>query len=200
MAIEQVSSGSPLDAYRRASAAMHRSPDVAPEAPEAVRQGSDARRVAESVSGASPAYLTGPDNQPVAGGVGTRTAIVVRPADPAASLEQAGREIERAYATAAPAAVDQIAAGMDGRARTRPETPPWLRDQLLTAEQALRAVTLDAAYAAFEDDRKGSLTPGKLADVVVLSEDILTCPEERIRSAQVVYTIIGGQVRHQRDR
>jgi len=73
-------------------------------------------------------------------------------------------------------------------------------EQRMTRQQALRSYTLDAAYAAFEDDRKGSLTPGKLADVVVLSEDILTCPEERIRSAQVVYTIIGGQVRYQRER
>jgi hypothetical protein len=73
-------------------------------------------------------------------------------------------------------------------------------EQRMTRQQALRSYTLDAAYAAFEDDRKGSLTPGKLADVVVLSEDILTCPEERIRSAQVVYTIIGGQVRYPRDR
>ena len=41
--------------------------------------------------------------------------------------------------------VDQIAAGMDGRGRTSPETPPWLRDQLLTAEQGLKTVTEDAA-------------------------------------------------------
>lgn len=73
-------------------------------------------------------------------------------------------------------------------------------EQRMTRQQALRSYTLDAAYAAFEDDRKGSLTPGKLADVVVLSEDILACPEEQIRSAQVMYTIIGGQVRYQRER
>lgn len=137
MAIEQVSSGSPLDAYRRASAAMHRSPEVAPEASETVRQGSDARRVAESVSGASPAYLTGPDNQPVAAGVGTRTSIVVMPADPAASLEQAGREIERAYASAAPAAVDQIAAEQAYRAQAE------ARDVLALHAQAEGAKALD---------------------------------------------------------
>jgi hypothetical protein len=137
MAIEQVTSGSPLDAYRRASAAMHRSPDVAPDAPAAVQQESDARRVAESVSGASPAYLTGPDNQPVSAGVGTRTEVVVSSADPAGSLEQAGREIERAYASAAPAAVDQIAAEQAYRAQAE------ARDALALRAQADGAKALD---------------------------------------------------------
>jgi hypothetical protein len=137
MAIEQVTSGSPLDAYRRASAAMHRSPDVAPDAPAAVQQESDARRVAESVSGASPAYLTGPDHQPVSAGVGTRTEVVVSSADPAGSLEQAGREIERAYASAAPAAVDQIAAEQAYRAQAE------ARDALALRAQADGAKALD---------------------------------------------------------
>jgi hypothetical protein len=137
MALEQISSGSPLDAYRRASAAMHRSPDVAPEAPEVVQQGSDARRVAESVSGASPAYLTGPDNQPVTAGVGTRTEVVATSADPAGSLQQAGREIERAYAAASPAAVDQIAAEQAYQAQAR------ARDDLALRAQAEGAKALD---------------------------------------------------------
>jgi hypothetical protein len=110
MAIEQVPGGSPVDAYRRAAAAMHRSPEVAPDAPETVRQESEARRVAESVSSASPAYLTGPDNRPVAAEVGTRTEVVATAADPAGSLQQASRQIERAYASASPPAADVIAA------------------------------------------------------------------------------------------
>jgi predicted amidohydrolase YtcJ len=73
-------------------------------------------------------------------------------------------------------------------------------EQRMTREQALRSYTLDAAFAAFEEDRKGSLTPGKLADVVVLSHDILTCPEEQLRSARVLYTIVGGQVRYEHTR
>ena len=56
--------------------------------------------------------------------------------------------------------VDQIAAGMDGRLRTRPATPPWAQDQLLTAEQGLRAVTLDAAWALGDEGRRGHLAPG----------------------------------------
>ena len=64
----------------------------------------------------------------------------------------------------------------------------------MTREEALRSYTLDCAYAAFEEDIKGSLTPGKLADLVVLSQDILTCPDEQIREAKIDYTIIGGQI------
>jgi predicted amidohydrolase YtcJ len=66
--------------------------------------------------------------------------------------------------------------------------------QAMTREEALKSYTKDAAYAAFEEDIKGSLTPGRLADVVVLSHDIMTCPEDEIRSAKVDYTIVGGKV------
>lgn len=66
--------------------------------------------------------------------------------------------------------------------------------QALTRSEALRAATLDAAYAAFEEQRKGSLEPGKLADVVVLTENLLEVPAERIGEARVLYTIVGGRV------
>src|SRR5205085_7187330 len=67
-------------------------------------------------------------------------------------------------------------------------------NQKMTREEALRSYTRDCAYAAFEEDIKGSLAPGKLADIVVLSRDIMTCPEEEIRTAKVLYTIVGGKV------
>jgi predicted amidohydrolase YtcJ len=67
----------------------------------------------------------------------------------------------------------------------------------MTREEALRSYTLSAAYAAFEEDIKGSLTVGKLADVTVLSKDILTVPEEQIRDARVLYTIVGGEVKYE---
>jgi len=137
MAIEQVSSVTQLDAYRQAAAATHRSPDVVPEAPEAVRQESEARRVAESVSGASPAYLTGPDNRPVTSEVGTRSPVVATAADPAASLEQAGRDIERAYAAASPPAPDVIAAEQAYQAQAA------ARDGLAQRAQAGGARSLD---------------------------------------------------------
>ncbi len=65
--------------------------------------------------------------------------------------------------------VDQIAAGIDGRVRSSPETPPWLLDQLLTADQGLRAVTADAAYALGDETRRGHVAPGTLGDVTILS-------------------------------
>jgi len=71
-------------------------------------------------------------------------------------------------------------------------------EQSMTREEALRSYTIDAAYAAFEEDVKGSLTPGKLADIVVLSKDILTIPENEIPDAGVVYTIIGGEIVYRR--
>lgn len=67
-------------------------------------------------------------------------------------------------------------------------------EQAMSRMAALRSYTIACAYAAFEEDIKGTLTPGKLADVVVLSKDILTVPEEEIRDTQVLYTIVGGKV------
>ncbi|MBL7826686.1 MAG: amidohydrolase [Saprospiraceae bacterium] len=67
-------------------------------------------------------------------------------------------------------------------------------EQKMTREEALYAYTLWNAYGAFEENEKGSLTPGKLADVVVLSENLLTCPPETILSAKVTKTIVGGKV------
>ena len=66
----------------------------------------------------------------------------------------------------------------------------------MTREEALESYTINNAYAAFEEHLKGSLTPGKLADIVVLSQDIMTIPEEDIPATEVVYTIVGGEVRY----
>jgi hypothetical protein len=71
-------------------------------------------------------------------------------------------------------------------------------DQRMSRTEALRSYTLSTAYAAFEEDIKGSLAPGKLADITVLSRDILTVPEEEIPQTEVVYTIVGGKVRYQK--
>lgn len=67
-------------------------------------------------------------------------------------------------------------------------------DQRMTREEALRSYTVNGAYASFEEDIKGSLTPGKLADITVLSKDIMTIPDNEILSAEVLYTIIGGKI------
>jgi predicted amidohydrolase YtcJ len=71
-------------------------------------------------------------------------------------------------------------------------------DQRMSREEALRSYTLNNAYAAFEEKLKGSLEPGKLADVTVLSRDIMTIPEDAILSTDVEYTIVGGKVRYER--
>ena len=68
-------------------------------------------------------------------------------------------------------------------------------DQRMSRIEALRSYTINGAFAAFEEKSKGSLTPGKYADIVVLSKDILTVPESEIPSAKVSYTIVGGKVR-----
>jgi predicted amidohydrolase YtcJ len=68
----------------------------------------------------------------------------------------------------------------------------------MTRIEALRSYTVNAAYAAFEEDIKGSLEVGKLADVTVLTRDILTVPDEEIETAKVAYTIVGGKVVYRR--
>ncbi len=70
----------------------------------------------------------------------------------------------------------------------------FFSDQRLDRMQALKTYTINGAYAAFEDDIKGTLVPGKLADITVLSKDILTIPEEEILSTEVIYTLVGGKV------
>jgi predicted amidohydrolase YtcJ len=67
-------------------------------------------------------------------------------------------------------------------------------EQRMTRDQALRSYTKNAAFAAYEEDLKGTLSPGKLADIVILSKDVLTVPVEEIREAKAVYTIVGGRV------
>jgi len=67
-------------------------------------------------------------------------------------------------------------------------------DEALTRRQALKSYTVNNARMAFEEDVKGTLTPGKLADVAVLSQNILTGPAERLRNASVDYTVVGGDV------
>jgi len=70
----------------------------------------------------------------------------------------------------------------------------WLQDESLSVKEAIECYTLGSAYASFEEDIKGSLQVGKLADIVVLSKDIFTMPEEEMLNTEVVYTILGGKI------
>jgi predicted amidohydrolase YtcJ len=67
-------------------------------------------------------------------------------------------------------------------------------DQKVTRQQALRMATINNAWLTMEERTKGSIEPGKLADLVILSEDPLTCPEPRLRDAKVLATLVGGKV------
>ena len=70
--------------------------------------------------------------------------------------------------------------------------------QRMSREEALKSYTWNNAYAAFEDQVKGSLQAGKLADITVLSRDIMTIPEDEIPATDVVYTIVGGKIAYDR--
>ena len=94
--------------------------------------------------------------------------------------------------------IDPIASFHCAVTRELPDGSIFFPEQRMTREQALRAYTINNAYAAFEEDIKGSLKVGKLADITVLSKDIMKIPEDEIRSAEVVYTIIGGKVKYRK--
>ena len=70
----------------------------------------------------------------------------------------------------------------------------WVPEERLTVEDALRAYTQGSAFAAFEEKEKGSIAPGKLADLVVLAQDLFSIPPEKIKEARVALTIVGGKV------
>ncbi|HEX8317866.1 amidohydrolase [Longimicrobium sp.] len=75
----------------------------------------------------------------------------------------------------------------------------WVPEQKITVEEALRAYTATAAYASFEEGIKGTLEPGKLADLVIIDRDIRRVAPEAIREARVTATIIGGEIVFQAD-
>jgi predicted amidohydrolase YtcJ len=73
-------------------------------------------------------------------------------------------------------------------------------EESVSVMDAIRIHTINAAYAEFEENIKGSIEPGKLADMVVLAEDPLTIPPDKIRNIKVDYTIVDGEVMYQRAR
>lgn len=70
----------------------------------------------------------------------------------------------------------------------------WIPQERIGVAEAIAAYTLCGAYASFEEKQKGSIEPGKAADLVALSEDILEIAAERINQVQVVLTIFDGKV------
>ena len=90
--------------------------------------------------------------------------------------------------------VDPIASYYASVSRKLADGKTFYPDQRMSRMEALKSYTLDAAYAAFEEENRGSLKPGKYADITVLSKDILKVPEDEIPTARVAYTIVGGKV------
>ena len=87
----------------------------------------------------------------------------------------------------------------DGATRTGVEAraaPDWMTDQAVTVEQALDLLTRAGAYATFEEDRKGTIAVGKLADLVLLSDDPRTVPIAELPEVEAVMTMIGGSVEY----
>jgi predicted amidohydrolase YtcJ len=76
------------------------------------------------------------------------------------------------------------------------EAPDWLSEGAIHVQEALPMMTINAAYVLHMDDAVGSLEPGKLADVVILSDNPLTVPSASLRDLHVLMTMIGGKVEH----
>jgi predicted amidohydrolase YtcJ len=90
---------------------------------------------------------------------------------------------------------DLIAGAMDGMGSDGSQAPPPVAAQTLTYEQALRSVTIDAAYAIRAEDLRGHLAVGTYGDVTIVSGDMSTATPDAIREMSVVATIVGGKVR-----
>ncbi len=80
--------------------------------------------------------------------------------------------------------------------QTWEETPPggWLPEQRIPVAQAVEAYTLGAAYAGHREKTEGSITPGKLADLILVSQNIFVVEPHTIRKTEVLLTMVGGKV------
>ena len=95
--------------------------------------------------------------------------------------------------------IEGIYAAVTRRTLDGAQPDGWVPDQKISVEQALKAYTSEAAYASFEENVKGSLTPGMLADMVLLDRDLTTIPPQEIRETRVLSTVVGGKVVHTSD-
>lgn len=89
---------------------------------------------------------------------------------------------------------DLIAGAMDGQGTDGTEPPPFIEAQTLTFEQALRSVTIDAAYAIGADDTRGHLAPRTYGDVTILDGNMAGASPDELRRLRVVATIVGGEI------
>ena len=90
--------------------------------------------------------------------------------------------------------IDPIASYHCSVTRQLPDGSYFQPDEVYSREVALYSYTMGNAIAAFEEGIKGSLTPGKLADITILSQDLVTVPDDEIMNTEIVMTILGGKV------
>ncbi len=90
--------------------------------------------------------------------------------------------------------IDPIASLAASATRRLGDGSVFFPQQCMTREEALRSYTIDAARAAFEETRKGSLVPGKLADITILSADPVACSDDELARTEVISTIVGGKI------
>ncbi|MFN4079283.1 MAG: amidohydrolase [Saprospiraceae bacterium] len=88
-----------------------------------------------------------------------------------------------------------IFAAVTRRHPARPDTPPFYPEQAMTRREALLSYTIWNAYAAFEEEKKGSISPGKYADFIVLDRDLLRCADSEILEAKVMQVWIAGKLK-----
>ena len=99
---------------------------------------------------------------------------------------------------APPAVVEGLYAAVTRRTLDGRHPGGWIPSQRIMLDEALRGYTVTAARGSFEEDQKGRLAPGLLADIAILDRDLFQVPPEEIRTAQVACTIVGGAVVHGR--
>ena len=97
---------------------------------------------------------------------------------------------------APPTPLEGIYAAVTRRTLDGKNPDGWIPEQRISVEEALRAYTRDAAFASFEENEKGVLSPGKLADFAIIDRDITRIPPTEIADARVVMTAVGGRIVH----
>lgn len=100
---------------------------------------------------------------------------------------------------APPTPIEGIYAAVTRRTLDGKHPGGWVPEQKITVEEALRAYTSGAAYASFEENRKGTLERGKLADFAIIDRDLTRISPEEIRNAHVLMTVVGGKVVYERE-
>jgi predicted amidohydrolase YtcJ len=96
--------------------------------------------------------------------------------------------------------MEGLYAAVTRKDRKGEEGEGWFPEEKLSMEKAIEYYTLGAAYAQFMEERKGMIRPGYLADLVIISDDLLTVPENRIMTLKADCTVVDGKVVFEREK